>query len=56
MCPYCTTTAVLTAASAATATTAVATLSFDLIRQIVAAAKSLKERFRRHESNPTRGV
>ena len=56
MCPFCTTTAVLTAASAATATTAVATLSFDLIRQIVAAAKSLKERFRRHESNPTRGV
>ena len=56
MCPFCTTTAVLTAASAATATTAIATLSIDLIRQVVAAAKSLMERFRRHQSNPTRGV
>ena len=56
MCPFCTTTAVLAAASAATATTAIATLSFDLVRQLVAAAKSLKELFRRHQSNPTRGV
>ena len=56
MCPFCTTTAVLTAASAVTATTAVASLSFELIRQIVAAAKSLWNRFRGHESNPTRGV
>jgi hypothetical protein len=48
MCPLCTTTVVLTAASAATATTAVATLSFDLIRHLVAALKLLKELFRRH--------
>jgi hypothetical protein len=56
MCPFCTTTSVLTAASAATATTAIATLSFDLIRHVVAALKSLKELFRRHESSPTEGV
>jgi hypothetical protein len=41
MCPFCATTAALTAASAATATTAISTLGFDLIRQIVAGARSL---------------
>jgi hypothetical protein len=54
MCPFCATT-VLTAASAASAATAISTLGFDLIRQIVAGAKSLTELFRSHESNPTRG-
>jgi hypothetical protein len=59
MCPICATSAVLTAAAAATTATAIGTLSFDLSRLFIARWQALQEWLQRYlESGKTnsRGV
>jgi hypothetical protein len=48
MYPLCPTSAVLTAAAATTAATAIGTLSFDLGRLFIERCEALKEWFRRY--------